>query len=53
MQEIITYIIIAAASAVALYKFYTSVFAKKKAAGCGDCGCGDCGCGKQSCGTQL
>jgi hypothetical protein len=48
MQEIITYIIIAAASAVALYKFYTSVFAKKKAAGCGDCGCG-----KQSCGTQL
>jgi hypothetical protein len=48
MQEIITYIIIAAASAVALYKFYTSVFAKKKAASCGDCGCG-----KQSCGTQL
>jgi FeoB-associated Cys-rich membrane protein len=44
MQEVITYIIIAAASTVALYKFYTSVFAKKKTAGCGDCGCG-----KQSC----
>jgi hypothetical protein len=45
MQEVITYIIIAAASVVALYKFYTSVFAKKKAAG----GCGDCGCGKPAC----
>jgi hypothetical protein len=47
MQEVITYIIIAAASTIALYKFYTSVFAKKKTAG----SCGDCGCGKQSCKT--
>lgn len=45
MQEVITYIIVATASVVALYKFYTSVFAKKKATA----GCGDCGCGKQSC----
>jgi hypothetical protein len=46
MQEVITYIIIAAASAVALYKFYTSVLAKKKVEGCGDCGCGKQSCSK-------
>ncbi len=48
MQEVITYIIIAVASTVALYKLYTSVFAKKKTAGCGDCGCG-----KKSCGAPI
>lgn len=48
MQEVITYIIIAAASTVAAYKLHTSVFAKKKTAGCGDCGCG-----KKSCGAPI
>ncbi len=48
MQEVITYILIALASAIAIYKLYHSIFAKKKTAS----GCGDCGCGKKECNTN-
>lgn len=45
MQEIITYLIVAAAVTAALYKFYSSVFARKKTSGA----CGDCSCSKENC----
>jgi hypothetical protein len=46
-QNIITYIIVAAALIIAGYKFYKAVFAKKKTSG----GCGNCGCDEGSCKT--
>jgi len=50
MQEIITYLIVAAASTVAVYKLYKSIFDKKKSS---SAGCSNCGCAEGSCKTTV